>query len=474
MNRAHTSLASLALPVCNLVLLLGLSYTPTVYAQSIEPLFSFACSSNPSVCPNGKSPNTLIQSADGNFYGTTSTSGIGNKAAGTVFKITSGGQLTVLHTFVADQDGNYPNGAIPNSLVEGNDGFLYGTAGGGANGNGVIFKLSRTGTIQILHSFCSPTDCGDGTDPANLVLGADGNFYGNDTESGVLFRITPSGSLTVLHTLVRLIEGPSCLGMMLASDGNLYGTTRGGETLLTTLFRLTPSGQFTTLHTFHYAQFPVSAPVQASNGKLYGAMSRFEEQAAPGIFASNLSGGNFAQFSIPFAFGDVVPYMTPASDSNLWSIIFGSDVSEEVIVLSEAGKHLQTFTFDGANGAGPDAPLLQGSDGRLFGVTQGGGSVPHGDVANGVVFVLNAVLAAPKPTVASFNPSAGKVDSQVMIHGSHFVGTIAVTFGDVSAKFRVLNTGNITATVPAGASTGAIAITNKGGTTLSNNNFDVQ
>jgi large repetitive protein len=89
-------------------------------------------------------------------------------------------------------------------------------------------------------------------------------------------------------------------------------------------------------------------------------------------------------------------------------------------------------------------------------------------------FVLIAGRAAPKPTVASFNPSAGKVASQVTIHGSHFVRTTAVTFGGVSAKVKVLNTGNITASVPAGASTGPIAITNKGGTTLSNNNFDVQ
>ena len=79
MNRAPTFSGSRTLAVCGLVLLLALSFTPSAAAQSqpsIQPLFSFACSSNTNVCPNGKSPNTLIQSADGNFYGTTPTSGI--------------------------------------------------------------------------------------------------------------------------------------------------------------------------------------------------------------------------------------------------------------------------------------------------------------------------------------------------------------------------------------------------------------
>ncbi len=56
MNRAHTLSASLALAVCNLVLLLDLSYAPNVYAQSIQPLFSFECNSSTNVCSNGRSP----------------------------------------------------------------------------------------------------------------------------------------------------------------------------------------------------------------------------------------------------------------------------------------------------------------------------------------------------------------------------------------------------------------------------------
>jgi uncharacterized repeat protein (TIGR03803 family) len=473
MDRAHTLSAFLALAVCSLVLLLGLAYAPSAYAQSkpsIKALFSFACDPNTKVCPDGEQPNTLFQSADGNFYGTTTTGGTGNKAAGTVFKITPGGPLTTIYTFVSDQNGNYPNGGTPHSLVEGNDGYLYGTAGGGANNTGLVFRLSKGGRMQALNSAV-------GAGPSVLVLGRDGNLYGgtfgNNAVGGTLFRVTPSGSYTLLHTFNRTVEGPMALGMTLASDGNLYGTTLGGEELLTTLFRLTPSGQFTILHSFHYAQFPVGAPVQASNGQLYAAMSRFEDEAKPGMFASSLSGAGFKQFSLPFAFGDAVPYMTQASDSNLWSILFGSDVNEEVISLSPNGKLLQTITFDGANGELPNAPLIQGSDGRLFGVTQGGGSVQQGEVASGVVFELDAGLAAPKPSLAGFNPSRGKAGTQVMIYGNRFVGTTAVTFNGVSTTFRVLNTGNILATVPQGATIGPIAVRNPGGTATSKRSFTV-
>jgi hypothetical protein len=61
-----------------------------------------------------------------------------------------------------------------------------------------------------------------------------------------------------------------------------------------------------------------------------------------------------------------------------------------------------------------------------------------------------------------------------MIHGTHFVGTTAVKFNGISAKFQVLNTGNIKATVPAGATTGPISVTNKGGKTLSKTDYTVE
>jgi IPT/TIG domain-containing protein len=73
----------------------------------------------------------------------------------------------------------------------------------------------------------------------------------------------------------------------------------------------------------------------------------------------------------------------------------------------------------------------------------------------------------------SFSPGSGKAGSKVTIHGGHFVGATQVTFNGVSARFQVLNTGNIRALVPTGASTGPIAVTNAGGTSIGQLNFTV-
>jgi uncharacterized repeat protein (TIGR03803 family) len=447
-------------------------------AQSLTPtqLFAFACDSTGNSCPDGAFPNSLLQSADLNFYGTTPAGGTGNQAQGTVFKITPSGQLTVLFTFVADQNGAYPNGAQPSSLVEGNDGFLYGAAlQGGPNNTGLIFKLSKTGTLTILNSAVGYKGLG----PTTLVLGADGNLYGGTFgdagTGGSLFRVTPSGAYKLLHAFNLPQEGPMTMGMTLASDGNLYGTTLGDEDLLTTFFRLTTSGKFTILQTLHYGQFPVSPPVQASDGKLYGGMSRFEGQAEAGLFGTSFSGKDFQDILAPqLQFGDYERYLTPASDSNLWSVVDHTNLGTiEVDCLSLNGTLLQTATFNGANGEYPDAALVQASDGSFFGVTELGGSVPQGEVANGVVFTLHAGLAPPDPTVAAFKPAHGKAGKQILIQGTHFVGTTAVAFNGVSATFTVLNAGFIMATVPHGATTGPIAVTNPGGTAASNTDFTV-
>jgi uncharacterized repeat protein (TIGR03803 family) len=98
-----------------LTLLLATALQAEPPAATIKQLFGFACNPNLVVCPDGEQPNTLIQSADGNFYGTTLFGGTGNNAAGTVFKITPGGQLTTVYTFLPDQNGNFPNGGTPDN-----------------------------------------------------------------------------------------------------------------------------------------------------------------------------------------------------------------------------------------------------------------------------------------------------------------------------------------------------------------------
>ena len=447
---------------CQLALLLGLSFAPQVHAQTIQQLFGFACDSRTNLCSDGKVPNSLLQSADGNFYGTTFAGGTGNKASGTVFRTTPAGQLTTLFTFAADQNGNFPDGSLPTSLVEGNDGFLYGTNGGGSGNVGVVFKLSKNGTIQVLHNFCST--CGDGSTPYGLILGQDGKFYGFSL--GKLFRITPAGLFTVLHTFNSATEGPTGLGLTQASDGNFYGTTLGGQTIFTTLFRLTPAGQFTILHSFHYADFPTSGPIQASDRKLYGVRSG-------GIFHSSLNGTGFQELTISSLDAESV---IQGSDLNLWSLTPSNTAFPQgaIRVISTAGALLQTIPFDGDNGALPVAPLVQSSDGKMVGVAEQGGSVSQGSTASGAVFTLDAGLSPPKPTILNFSPSTGKAGSSVMIRGAHFIGSTQVSFNGVGASFHVLNTGNIVARVPTGATTGPIAVTNPGGTANSSKNFTVQ
>jgi uncharacterized repeat protein (TIGR03803 family) len=131
-------------------------------------------------CGDGKNPLAgLVQGTDGNFYGTTEFGGASN--AGTVFKITSNGVLTTLHSF------DFTDGYSPvAALIQSTDGNLYGTTHyGGVKGFGTLFKISLSGTLTTLHSFCYRAGCPDGAYPvAPLVQDTDGKFYGTTRFGG--------------------------------------------------------------------------------------------------------------------------------------------------------------------------------------------------------------------------------------------------------------------------------------------------
>ena len=118
--------------------------------------------------------------------------------------------------------------------------------------------------------------------------------------------------------------------------------------------------------------------------------------------------------------------------------------------------------------------MVQGDDGKIYGTATDGGTGQNGQQAVGTIWSLDAGLPAPSAAIAAFAPSSGSAGSKVTIRGNNFIGTTAVTFNGASATFKVLNANFITATVPAGATTGPVAVTNPGGTTVSSNQFTVQ
>jgi len=147
---------------------------------------------------NGGNPiGYLVQGVDGNFYSTTYYGGANN--GGTVFKITPSGTLTTLYSFCSQSGCN--DGANPgySALAQTTDGTFYGTtlAGGAHNGSGTAFKMTPNGTLTTIYSFCALTHCADGGLPfGGLVRATDGNFYGTTVgggskNAGVVFKITP-------------------------------------------------------------------------------------------------------------------------------------------------------------------------------------------------------------------------------------------------------------------------------------------
>jgi uncharacterized repeat protein (TIGR03803 family) len=223
-------------------------------------LYNFAGS------PDGSSPNAgLLQNVANTFYGTTTGGGnldCGSSTkpvgCGTVFKLDTSGNETVLYRFTGGDDG--ADGAFPlTSLIQDSAGNLYGTTAAGSPGPcydiinpnprpgsfiihcGTVFKVDGTGTETVLHHFAGQND---GASPqGDLIIDWAGNLYGTtpyggtghclafgtpdvNVGCGTIYKVDWNGNETVLYSFSSPGIAPEG-GMVADASGNLYGTTHG-------------------------------------------------------------------------------------------------------------------------------------------------------------------------------------------------------------------------------------------------------
>jgi len=326
----------------------------------------------------------------------------------------SGQTLTIIHQF-GDSVSNGPNSS--SGLVQGSDGYFYGTAAGSYPfpTTSTVFRISQTGSFTNLYYF-SKLRNSNGTGPDGLMLGNDGNFYGTTVTGGntnvdqgngfgTVFRISSNGVFTSLYSFSGVPDGafPEAV-LVQGKDGNFYGTTSAGgvttngEFGFGTIFRISPSGTYTSLYSFLDYPKDGRSPnglVQGSDGNFYGtAMTGGMNSCDCGtIFRISPSGTyttlySFLGFTVSgFGNGDG---STPGaglvlgSDGNFYgTTLFGGVFSFQrnvgygtIFRISPSGNYTSLYSFTGSpsDGIFPDAGLMQSSDGNLYGTTEYGGS----------------------------------------------------------------------------------------------------
>jgi len=218
----------------------------------------------------------LLRDKAGNLYGTTNKCGASD--VGTVFKVKPNGKETVLHSFTGDaSDGSYP---YLTSLLIDAKGNLYGVAQNGGTGDlGVVYKLSKSGTLTVLHSFAGGTT--DGCFPlGSPAMDKKGNLYGttydcgSSSYMGTVWKVSKKGTESVLHSFRGgAADGQSpYASVVLDAQGNLYGDTIEGGTLnLGTVYELSKTGTLTVLHSFDGStgEYPYGGLIRDATGNLY-------------------------------------------------------------------------------------------------------------------------------------------------------------------------------------------------------------
>jgi len=336
------------------------------------------------------------------------------------------------------------------ALTLGPDGQLYGTASGGAKGDGIVFKISTTGVFTTLASLDRAIS-GRGS-PGGVVFDSAGNLFGvGDDASGVsakgtVFKLTPGGTLSRFATLGP-ITVPAA-GLTIDASGTLYGVTSTANlTVGGTVFKVTAAGVASTLVTFNYTNGaqPSGQLTLDAAGNIYGVTQW------GGLGISQYSNGYGKIFKISstgvFTASDPVNGSNPRGklaidgSGNLYGVTTGGS---SIFKMTSEGVVTTLAKFNGSNGLGlnPTGGLLIDAAGNLFGTTVNGGDTVFGS-NTGVGTVFEYTAAGVLKTLATFDSSNG---------ASPYAGLTADAAGDLYGTtndgtiYKVGDTGFVTFT----------------------------
>jgi uncharacterized repeat protein (TIGR03803 family) len=189
--------------------------------------------------------------------------------------------------------------------------------------------------------------------------------------------------------------------LLLASDGNFYGTAAyGGDTANGTVFKMTPDGTLSSIYSFtgdSDGANPQSALIEVTNGVLYGTTSSGGDSQNGTVFKITTGGilTTVASFSGPDGSGPETG-LTQGPDGNLYGTTTYGGTNDNGVVyrVTPAGNLEVAREFVGApDGANPDCGLIAGSDGALYGEAEFGGAGGQGSIYR------LAFASAPAPTM---------------------------------------------------------------------------
>lgn len=354
-------------------------------------------------CKDGNWPTgRLILGTSGNLYGTAWGGGGGCCNGGMAFKLIPNADRTkwtyrVIYRFCSSKNQNCTDGSSPifgltyagaaAGVPYDDSSPLYGeTENGGANHAGVAYELDPVAgrakwSEKVLYDFCSQSGCSDGEHPSGgLVMDGAGHLFGTTEERwpdsfGVAFELTQSGSRrwteTVLHSFCQVAnctDGDAPNGLLMDVNGNLFGTTEyGGANGWGAIFRLIPNGngsQYSVIYNF------CSQPNCADGGEPLSELILDENENLYGT--THYGGGNNID-----------------RDQEGGGTAFRLSTNGTIKIL-----HAFCAKISCADGEYPQASLLLGSKGLLFGTTEAGGK--HGvDFSGGTVFEIALGRAQP-------------------------------------------------------------------------------